>query len=296
MKKERKTVLMLLVIYLFVSVAWVPDEDPYKKEIDDAHARREAALKAENGWLNVSGLFWLKEGNNKVGATPGFEVRFPDGKALPKLGELHLENGVVTFISDSREVLLNGKAAEPSAIVFNGEGRAPVLQYGSLKWFIIKRGDLYAVRLRDLESEAIKNFRGISRYPVNKEWRVTAKFRVPSNPRTITVWDITGSKSEQPLAGEAVFKWKGTTYKLQATGTDRLFFVFGDLTNRHETYGGGRFLYADAPDADGNVILDFNKAVNPPCAFTDYATCPKPTKENHLSLAVTAGEKKYGDH
>lgn len=296
MKKERSTAFMLMAGYLLLCVGWISGDDNYKKEIDKAHARREASLKSENGWLNVSGLFWLKEGSNRVGATRGFEIRFPDGKSLPELGELHLKDGVVTFISDKTEVLVNGKPVNSSVSVFDGDNKAPVMQYGSLRWFIIKRGELYAVRLRDLENEAIANFKGIERYPVNKEWRLKAKFSPPLKPRKITVWDITGSKTEQPLAGEATFKWKGAVYRLQATGTEKLFFVFGDLTNRHETYGGGRFLYADGPDSEGNIILDFNKALNPPCAFTDFATCPTPSKENILSLSVTAGEKKYGVH
>lgn len=296
MKKERTVMIAFWVLFLFVSTAWITGDDTYKKEVDAAHAKREASLKAENGWLNVSGLFWLNEGTNNVGASKGFEVRLPEGKALPKLGELHLKDGKVTFILQESGVLIDGKPAEQSTLVYTGENKVPVLQYKSLKWFIIKRGDKYAVRLRDLESEAITNFKGIERFPVDEAWRIKAKFKVPSKAKTITIWDITGSKSEQPLAGEAQFKWKGKTYKLQATGEKSLFFVFGDLTNRHETYGGGRFLYADAPDAEGNVILDFNRSVNPPCAFTDFATCPKPTKENLLPLAVTAGEKNYGDH
>ncbi len=294
MKKTK--VFISWAIILIASTAWTKGDDKYKKELDEAHAKREASLKAENGWLNVSGLFWLTEGINKIGSTKGFEIKLPEGKALPKLGELHLKNGTVTFISDTKDVFLDGKSLETPTIVFNGENRSPVLQYRSLKWFIIKRGDKYAVRLRDLESEAISNFKGIERFPVDEAWRIKAKFNVPKKPKTITIWDITGTKSEQPLAGEAEFKWKNKTYKLQATGGNKLFFVFGDLTNKHETYGGGRFLYSDGPDAEGNVTLDFNRAVNPPCAFTEFATCPTPTKENLLPIAVTAGEKKYGEH
>lgn len=291
-----KRTIAFWALCLLTSTAFISGDDAYKKEVDEAHAKREAALKAENGWLNVSGLFWLNEGVNHVGATKGFEVRLPDGKALPKLGELHLKDGKVTFLASKNEILLDGKPIEQSTLVFEEGAKVPVLQYKSLRWFIIKRGDKYAVRLRDLESEAITSFKGIERFPVDEAWRIKAKFKAPSKPKTITIWDITGSKSEVPLAGEAIFKWKGKTYKLQATGDKSLFFVFGDLTNKHETYGGGRFLYSAGPDAEGNVILDFNKAINPPCAFTDFATCPTPTKENHLPIAVTAGEKNYGDH
>jgi uncharacterized protein (DUF1684 family) len=163
---------------------------------------------------------------------------------------------------------------------------------------VIKRGSRYAVRLRDLESPFLQEFKSIDRFPANEKYRVKAKLEKPVSDRTIPILDVTGQTSQQPLAGTLVFTLEGKTYRLDAVeeGADRLCILFGDATNSHDTYGSGRFLYADKPDQNGDVELDFNRAINPPCAFTPFATCPLPPKQNKLGVRITAGEKRYGNH
>ena len=142
----------------------------------------------------------------------------------------------------------------------------------------------------------VKGFHGIDTYPASTDWRIKARF-VPTAGKKITIIDITGRSYEQDSPGQLVFTIRGKEYSLDATGTkEHLSFVFADASNKHETYGGGRFLEADGPGTDGYTYIDFNKAYNPPCAFSPYATCPTPPKQNRLAVAVTAGEKRYGDH
>ena len=150
--------------------------------------------------------------------------------------------------------------------------------------------------MRDLESPTLNEFKGIETFPISEKWKVKATF-VPTVGKKLRILDITGRVFEEDSPGKLVFTIDGKEYSLEATGTiENLNFVFGDATNKRDTYGGGRFLDAEKPDADGTIYVDFNKAYNPPCAFTPYATCPLPTKENTLSVAVNAGEKYQGNH
>ncbi|AKD57269.1 DUF1684 domain-containing protein [Spirosoma radiotolerans] len=290
------------------SVGWKhADEPSYKAQIDEWHQHRVSSLKSETGWLNLAGLFWLTEGKNSLGRGSDFDLAFPAANASVDLGTLYLEKGEVRFAPNAdKTVLVDGKAVTEPLVIFASNTKPTVLANGSLRWFIIKRGDKYGVRLRDLESPYLKEFQSIDRYPVDESWRVKARFEAPASPKTIPIIDVLGIVSQQPLAGTLVFERAGKTYRLDAVGEgEKLFILFGDNTNAHETYGSGRFLYADKPIAAGNgnspsekewVTLDFNQAINPPCAFTPYATCPIPPKQNKLALAVTAGEKRYGDH
>ena len=178
-------------------------------------------------------------------------------------------------------------------IIFQDK-KVVVLEHKTLLWFIIKRGDKYALRLRDLDGEYVRNFKGITYFPLDASWRIIAKF-VPTKGKQLHITDITGRTYLEDSPGVLHFSKGGKKFTLEAGGTmDEFFIVFGDLTNKKSTYGGGRFLYANAPDKDGNVILDFNKSLNPPCEFTPFATCPLPTKENKMNVEVGAGEKSTG--
>lgn len=293
------------VMALIAAVGWRNADGPsYKAQIDEWHQTRLNALKSETGWLNLAGLFWLNDGKNSLGRGADFDVSFPVAEAPADLGFLYLENGQVRFVPKAgAAVLANGKAVSEPLVIFSPTEKAVVLAHGSLRWFVIKRGPKYGVRLRDLDSPNVKEFQSIGRYPVDESWRVKARFETPKVPATIAITDVLGLTSQQPLAGTLVFERAGKTYRLDAVDEgEKLFILFGDPTNAHETYGAGRFLYADKPVSTsatgekGLVILDFNQAINPPCAFTPYATCPIPPKQNKLALAVTAGEKRYGEH
>jgi len=252
----------------------------YQSEIAQWRAGREAALKAEDGWLSLAGLFWLHEGANSFGADGSSDIALPDGPA--KAGVFDLRGGQVT-------VSMNG-TARPVA-----HDSADVVKVGRLTLLLIQRGDRIGLRLKDPQSQARREFHGIESFPANEAYRITAKF--VAEPRQIPILNVLGQTEPSDSPGYAVFRFEGRDLRLhpiiEEPGAKQLFFIFRDQTSGKETYGAGRFLYADMPK-DGQVVLDFNKAYNPPCAFTPYATCPLPPPENRLAVRIEAGEKKYG--
>jgi uncharacterized protein (DUF1684 family) len=184
------------------------------------------------------------------------------------------------------------------ALVFQADSpRSPIMSHGNLRWSIIKRDDKLGVRLRNLKSPLAERFSGTERFAVDPSWKIVATLQTENQPKSLFITNIIGQTNQQKLAGKLVFTIKNEQYALDALEEgDELFIIFGDATSGETTYPSGRFLYAKKPDANGKTIIDFNKAYNPPCAFTDYATCPLPPKQNILPVAVTAGEKNYGIH
>jgi uncharacterized protein len=268
----------------------------YIKEIKTWHLKRMESLKSETGWLNLAGLFWLKEGENTFGSDVTNNIRFPKG--APFLGHFTLKNGEVFIETKLQSTVFNSKEEVVSSLKIYPYEKPIVLKSGSLRWFVIKRGDKYGVRLRDLESPNVLHFTGIDTYNIDENWRLKAKLEVTKDKK-IAITDVLGHTSMQTSPGTLVFSKDGKEYRLDAVEEgDQLFIIFKDATSGKETYGAGRFLYADkpAPNSDGSVYLDFNKAINPPCAFTEFATCPLAPKQNWLSLAITAGEKKAHEH
>jgi uncharacterized protein (DUF1684 family) len=252
----------------------------YQDEIAQWRRQREEALKRDSGWLSVAGLFWLHDGANSFGKDPGNEIVLPDGPA--KAGVFDLHDGKVTVNMDGTRRELWADSLD-------------VAKVGRLSLFVIKRSDKYGIRLRDPESEYRREFKGIEYYPAQPEYKVTAKW-VPEAQK-MPILNIIGQTESVDSPGYAVFQLHGKEYRLrpylETSDAKELFYVFRDLTAAKETYGAGRFLYSAMPE-NGQVVLDFNKAYNPPCAFTPYATCPLPPAENRLAVRIEAGEKKYG--
>jgi uncharacterized protein (DUF1684 family) len=263
------------------------------------HEKRLQSLQSEDGWLTLVGLAWLKEGGNTAGSRKGVEVEFPPD-APELLGTFTRSGAAVTFEPASgAAVLLRGARFKGGALKTDTPGGNPdVLEAGRFRFFVIARGDRMGVRIKDPEARARKEFKGIPMYPASAQWRIRARWE-PSNPPTaMAVPNILGEVEQMRSPGTAIFTVEGKEYRLtpvQEGGSPDLFFVCGDQTNRTETYGAGRFLYAGPPQ-DGTVVLDFNRAYNPPCAFSSFATCPLPPKENKLALKVEAGEKRAGSH
>ncbi len=252
----------------------------YQSEIADWRKAREAALKAEGGWLTVAGLFWLHDGANSFGKDEGNEIVVQDGAA--KAGSFTLHDGKVTLTENgaTREV-------KPDS--------SDVVKAGRLSLFVIKRGDRYGIRLKDPQSEYVRDFHGIDYYPPKEEFKIKAKF--VAEPRKIPILNIIGLTEDSECPGYVVFQVNGQEQRLypiiEEPGDNKLFYIFRDQTTGKETYPAGRFLYSDMTK-DGEILLDFNKAYNPPCAFTPYATCPLPPRENYMTARVEAGEKRYG--
>jgi uncharacterized protein (DUF1684 family) len=272
--------------------------EPYSTSIESWRKQREERLKAPDGWLAVAGLFWLKEGENRAGSDPSCEVLLPAGRAPLRMGVFDFHSGKTSFrAARGADVLVNGKKVLTADLKSDGGGGKPdLVQMGDFTMFVIKRGDQYAIRMRDVHSQMRNEFTTLHWYPVNESYRVVAKFTNYEKPQTIAIPNILGKVENEPAPGYATFDLMGQSYRLDPVlEGDQLFFIFRDQTAAKTTYGAGRFLYTDLPK-DGKVVLDFNKAYNPPCAFTPYATCPLPPKQNRLPLKIEAGELKYGDH
>lgn len=273
--------------------------DAYRQEIDAWRQTRSAGLRREDGWLTLVGLFWLDEGENRFGSGAGNRVIFPEGRAPAVAGSFERHGNDVTVKTAPGVALTHdGKPVDTMLLKSDAEGGKPtILELGSLRFYVIQRGDRIGVRVKDLKSPALAAFHGVDTFPLRPDWRVAARFEPYNPPKKVPIPNILGQLTDTPSPGAVVFEKDGKTYRLDAlSGGDdgSLFLIFGDPTNGRETYGAGRFLEADAPK-DGRVLVDFNKAYNPPCAFTAYATCPLPPKQNKLAVEVEAGEKKYGE-
>jgi uncharacterized protein (DUF1684 family) len=292
-------VLLLFTVSLILITGCEKDKgDPgYIKSIRQWHEKRIARLKTENGWLNLVGLYWLNEGKNTFGSAGDDDIVFPEGTP-PYIGTFILNDSTVSVeINPDVRVTVNSQPVTDMQLKDDLSDSTTVLSLNSYRWFIINRNGRYGVRLRDLNAPLVKEFKGIDTYPVDEDWRVTARFEPYPESKVIEIPNVIGSVEKDTVDGKLVFTLKGKTYTLDPVNEGNEFFIiFADETNGEETYGAGRFLYADKPDSPGRVALDFNKAYNPPCAFTRFATCPLPPKENYLHLKVTAGEKKYGNH
>lgn len=268
----------------------------YIKEINDWHQNRISRLKLENGWLNLVGLFWLKEGENTFGSAKDNNIVFPDG-APEYIGTITLHDSTTVMkVNNDVNVSVAGESFSEIELANDMTGNPTLAESGYFKWFIIKRGEKYGIRLRNLNAPLLKDFKGIERFPVNSDWKITADFIPFDPPKIIDIPTVLGTIEKESSPGKVTFTIEGMNFSLTPVSSGSgLFFVFADKTNGEETYGAGRFLYTAGPDSAGKVIIDFNKAYNPPCAFTKYATCPLPSKENQLKIRITAGEMKYGE-
>lgn len=246
---------------------------------------REESLKADDGWLSVAGLFWLKEGANRCGSDSASEVVLPEGGPAHG-GVFEFHSGVTTWKSDSESRLLKP----------DSQGKPDTVKIGTVTMYVIERGGRFGIRMKDTQSKYRKEFTRLHWYPVKPGFRVEATWHPYAEHHTMQVPNILGMVEDSPNPGYAEFTINGHQLRLDPVlEGEQLFFIFKDETSGKETYPPGRFLYTELPH-DGKVILDFNKAYNPPCAFTPYATCPLPPKQNRLAVKIEAGELTYGTH
>ena len=248
-------------------------------EWDQWRTHRHDRLLSDDGWLTLAGLYWLHEGTNDI---------------APLHAKFLLKNGSVTLLPNT-------------PLRDDTDPKGPTItRAGTLSYQVIKRedvkGDRFGIRVKDTNSEARKNFKGLDYFPFNPSYRVTAHFEPYSPAKKIPITNVLGMTSDETSPGALVFKLNGKTYRLDPIWDMSdpeprdLFIIFKDATSGKETYGAARYLYAHPPDANGNTVVDFNKSYNPPCVFTPYATCPLPPQQNRLPVRVEAGEKKYAGH
>ena len=266
----------------------------YERALAEWRANRVASLKGPDGWLNLAGLYWLKEGANSFGAAAGNDLVTPEGSAPPTLGVFVVEDGAVTFRAEPGVEVLHGESPVTEVLLVDDQEDDPThLTHGALAWTVIRRMDRLGVRLRDYNHPAATSFAGIESYPADPDWEIEARFKAFPEPRKIRVATVVEGLGWEPtVPGTLEFEAKGQTLSLEAyRSEDEFFIVFADGTTGDTTYPAGRYLAADLPGPDGTTVLDFNRAYNPPCVFSEFATCPLATPRNRLPVAVEAGEK-----
>ena len=273
--------------------AATPSVDPaYRRDFEKWKAEIVEDLKSN--WLPLAGLFGLKPGPITFGTDPTNNQVLPPHSATPNAGTFELQgNDVTVKLSPGVAATMDGKAVQSARLQPDTSGNPSVLELGRLRMHVIQRGQRIGIRVKDLDSPALKNYRGPIFYPLQPDYRITATWEPSDGKKMMDVPNVLGDITPTPVPGVARFKIHGQDVQLSALGGDAqegLSFIFKDLTSRTETYPAGRFLKTGAV-VNNTVVLDFNEAYNPPCAVTPYATCPLPPRENQLAVAIPAGEK-----
>lgn len=303
MKRRWSFVIVLAIAApLFAGLA-LASKPPSSSAPDAAYLQSFDKWKAEliddlrENWLSLAGLFWLKPGENSFGADAGNAIVFPKGPAHAGVFDLQGTDVTVKFSPDAHATV-DGKPVTTIKLQPDTSGNPTVVELGSLRMKTIVRGQRIGIRLKDLDSDEAKNYRGPVFFPLDLSYRVTATWVPSDGKKTVDVPNVLGDTTPTPVAGTVVFKINGQEVRLTDLGgnpSKGLSFVFNDLTSKTDTYPGGRFLETD-PVVNGTVVIDFNRAYNPPCAVTPYATCPLAPKENRLAVAIPAGEKYDRTH
>ncbi|MDA3779396.1 MAG: DUF1684 domain-containing protein [Bacteroidales bacterium] len=285
---------IFLIVFLGLFACNNTDNTEYVTSIKNWQVNRLESLKSKTGWLNLVGLYWLKEGENSFGSDSSNQIIFP--LETPKnIGVITLHDSVIKIdINKSIDVFCNDEKISERIIKSDASGNASLMKIDSYAWFIIKRNGKYAIRLRNYKSELINQINEIPTFPIDKKWRIKAKFIEFAEKENISVPSILGYTSIEKSIGMLEFDINDKTYSLRPLINDdgSFFVIFADATSANETYGAGRFLGVDKPNEENLTYIDFNKAYNPPCAFTHFATCPLPPIDNILPIEIRAGEKK----
>jgi uncharacterized protein len=263
----------------------------HRASVEKWRQEYEADLTSDHGWLTISGLFWLHEGENKFGSDPANDIVLPES-APADAGSFDFHAGkTIAHIKPGVAATMNGKPVVTAELRPDSRDR---LILGPLTLWVHASGDRYAIRLRDPKSALRRDFHGLAWFPVDQCYRVVARFVAYDQLKQVPIQNLAGDSLALPISGYVVFNLHGQEFRLEGqTETDgSLSFVIRDLTSGKETYAASRFLDADAPK-DGAVVLDFNEAYNPPCAYNPYTTCPLPPPGNHLHTRIEAGEKAY---
>ena len=291
---RRFCTILLALVPSIGSVALADDFDLALHEADVLAWResRRESLMAPTGFLTLAGLFWLDKDSTTFGSAPDNDLVFP-AAAEPYIGSFRLTADGVLMEPRPGAAVYSEDVRVGEILVADDTTADPVIiTHASLAWTVIKRDGRYAVRLRDFEHPALATFPELPYFPIDPSWRIEATLERYERPQTVKAMTVIEGLDWNPESpGVAVFEKDGETHTLEAyTYGERLFFVFGDRTNGKETYPAGRFLYAETPDKDGRLVLDFNRAYSPPCAFNDFATCPVASPRNRLRIRVPAGE------
>jgi uncharacterized protein (DUF1684 family) len=282
-----------------VTAQTAADPSAFQESVVTWQKDRLARLTADDGWLTLVGLDWLKDGSNSLGSDPKSDLVLPGGKAPSHIGIIRLARRTLTLEPFAGSTLtVDGKPAAKTILLSDADGAAKptMMRLGTLSFYVVQRGERFALRIKDSQSAARTGFRGLDYFPIDAKWRVEAHFQAYNPPKSLRIANVLGMESDETAPGTLIFKLDGREYRIDPileTGEKDLFLIIRDQTSGKETYPAARYLYAHPPGADGKVIIDFNKAYNPPCAFTHFATCPLPPPQNRLPIRIEAGEKMY---
>jgi uncharacterized protein (DUF1684 family) len=277
------------------------DADPaieaHREAIEDWRMRRHQRLSDPDGWMTLVGLEWLQDGANRVGSAAENGIRLPGGPGY--WGTVYVEPDGLRFVrADNPDVTVDDALVAEARLLSDADGTPTRVRSGSLSFYPIWR-ESYALRVKDAQSPVLLGFTGIDNYDIQWDWRIGGRLVPAEEGETIEIANVQGQIVEEPVLGTFEFERDGKTHRLLVQLTDDPpvpWIIFNDRTNSHGTYGAGRYVYVEEVTDDNRIIVDFNKAYNPPCAFTDFATCPIPPPANRLDLAVTAGEKDFHSH
>ena len=277
-----------------------PLDPAYAAEVDQWRADRLARLTADDGWLTLTGLYWLEPGENRFGSLPDSAVVIPDESVADVAGLLVLgdDGTVVAFAEEGAGVEVNGEPLTEKVLATDASGTPDVITVGRVKFYIIDREGRLGARVKDPQAPTRLAFAGIEHFPIDPDFKVEARLEPYDAPREVAIPTVLGQDTSMLAPGVLRFEIRGQELTLEPylekPDDTSYFLIFRDATSAVTTYGAGRFLSADAAGADGTTTLDFNLAYNPPCAFTPYATCPLPPPQNWLQLPIEAGEKYSG--
>jgi uncharacterized protein (DUF1684 family) len=269
------------------------DDSSYRQSVEKWRQDYENNLRSDDGWLTVSGLFWLHEGENRFGADPLNDIVLPGASVPREAGSFSFHNGkTVLRANQNASMTLNGKPVQTAEL--RADSSSDRVHLGDLTLYVHASGERYAIRVKDRNSKFRKGFTGLHWFPVDESYRLSARFIAYSPAKQVAIQNVLGDFDKVSIVGYVVFSLQGNEYRLDAEQDEpnSLFFVFRDLSSGKETYPAARFLDTDVP-SNGSVTLDFNKAYNPPCAYNPYTTCPLPTPGNRLRVAIRAGEQNY---
>jgi uncharacterized protein (DUF1684 family) len=292
--------VLVIALACAASAPYAPAQAPREPALDASYQQSFDKWKADlvddrkQNWLTLVGLFWLKPGQNSFGSDPGNALALPGATAPAHAGSFQVQGTEVSvnFLTGVSGMIA-GKPATAGKLDPDVSGHPTVVELGSLRMYVIRRGQRVGIRVKDLKSLAVEKYRGATFYPLSAAYRISATWVPSDGKKTVQVPNVLGDVTTTPVVGEARFTLAGQEVRLSAVGGDEshgLFIIFSDMTRKTETYPAGRFLDTDAV-AGGKVLLDFNRAYNPPCSVTAYATCPLPPKENQLAIEIPAGEK-----
>jgi uncharacterized protein (DUF1684 family) len=305
MKANTKTTLFMALCLTILGVLplahsralFGEDEQTFIQDELAWREKREEEMKAPSSWLNIAGLFWLKEGESRFGTSTENPIKLPEGSSPSVAGSFILDNGKIAVTAEKgAELKIDGKSIHRSELKGDDFGKPDVVELNDLRMWVIKRFNRFAIRLRDLNHSPYKNYTRLDFFPPKQKYKLEGEFHPFPEPKIVEVGTVVGENTEMNSTGYVTFKIDGRTYRLDAFSSNSkgLFFVFGDYTNGKETYEASRFMYAKVLES-GKVVMNFNRAYNPPCAYTPFATCPLPPPQNQLEIRILAGEKKYPD-